>query len=569
MQSARDVSRADATEDSRASSLPDSMSDSRARPRWTKLAELLAMPGLVLGAAALSCVTDSPNTVICESGLICPAGWICVTGNEACMPKDCGNGVVDRSNGEVCDDGDLESGDGCSASCLSNEVCGNGIRDDGEACDDGNTQSNDGCRGDCLLLESCGDENLDPGEVCDDGNTMAGDGCSADCLHLEMCMNMHVDYNEHCDEGGDSANCDSDCTAPMCGDGHPNQAAGEECDNGGFSASCDDDCTYPLCGDGVVNHLATPRNLHGGVLDGATGEACDDGNLDDNDDCLTTCQLNTCGDRYRNIRGTASNLEACDEGGVDTETCNFDCTLRICGDGYTNSAAGESCDTIGNTDECDSDCTTPACGDGLLNAAAGEACDDGNNDTHDDCPSGLEVDGGTPDCRFAYCGDGFVHKHQSGREECDHGADEDGTMSDRAECDSDCTRVVCGDGHINGAAGEECDDGNRSNFDGCVEITHDGGVPIECKPASCGDGFLWIGEEGCDDGNKDNGDDCPDAPAVEASDAGPAEPAGNCQPAFCGDGFVNRSGANPEECETEADCPESSGSCNTNICQCE
>lgn len=49
----------------------------------------------------------------------------------------CGNNVADP--GEACDDGNAVGGDGCSANCLSDESCGNGILDAavGEACDDG------------------------------------------------------------------------------------------------------------------------------------------------------------------------------------------------------------------------------------------------------------------------------------------------------------------------------------------------------------------------------------------------------------------------------------------------
>jgi len=47
-------------------------------------------------------------------------------------------------------------GDGCSASCRSNESCGNGVVDavTGETCDDGNLLSGDGCDASCAL-EAC------------------------------------------------------------------------------------------------------------------------------------------------------------------------------------------------------------------------------------------------------------------------------------------------------------------------------------------------------------------------------------------------------------------------------
>jgi cysteine-rich repeat protein len=90
--------------------------------------------------------------------------------------------------GETCDDGNRASGDGCSADCLSDESCGNGVLDAaaGEVCDDGNRRSGDGCSADCLSDESCGNHVIDvaAGESCDDGNRAAGDGCDAFC-HVE------------------------------------------------------------------------------------------------------------------------------------------------------------------------------------------------------------------------------------------------------------------------------------------------------------------------------------------------------------------------------------------------
>lgn len=63
---------------------------------------------------------------------------------------DCGNGTLD--SGEVCDDGNLSSCDGCAPTCdRVDDVCGDGVRECSEQCDDGNTTSGDGCEGDCTL----------------------------------------------------------------------------------------------------------------------------------------------------------------------------------------------------------------------------------------------------------------------------------------------------------------------------------------------------------------------------------------------------------------------------------
>ncbi|MEZ4368813.1 MAG: hypothetical protein R2939_21420 [Kofleriaceae bacterium] len=56
--------------------------------------------------------------------------------------------------------------------------------DPGEVCDDRNLLSGDGCSGDCLSDETCGNDYLDAirGEQCDTGPALAGDGCTASCV---------------------------------------------------------------------------------------------------------------------------------------------------------------------------------------------------------------------------------------------------------------------------------------------------------------------------------------------------------------------------------------------------
>ncbi len=75
----------------------------------------------------------------------------------ACLPSACGNGRVDAN--EVCDVGDAVAGDGCSATCRSDESCGNSIVDPvrlvngavelNEQCDDANLLTHDGCSSVC------------------------------------------------------------------------------------------------------------------------------------------------------------------------------------------------------------------------------------------------------------------------------------------------------------------------------------------------------------------------------------------------------------------------------------
>ena len=43
---------------------------------------------------------------------------------------------------------------------------------------------------------------------------------------------------EECDDAGESATCDADCTAAVCGDGVLNESAGETCDDGNTGTEC-------------------------------------------------------------------------------------------------------------------------------------------------------------------------------------------------------------------------------------------------------------------------------------------------------------------------------------------
>lgn len=64
--------------------------------------------------------------------------------------------------------------------------------------------------------------------------------------------------------------------------------------------------------------------------------------------------------------------------------------------------------------------------------------------------------GGAGGSVVAVCGNGSVE----GTEACDD-------MGESATCNDDCTLAECGDGVLNVTAGEECDDGNTMDGDGC------------------------------------------------------------------------------------------------------
>ena len=175
----------------------------------------------------------------------CPEGWVCqmrgTDGIYRCYARAeawCGDGVRDPQ--EECDGLDMgdftcESGyplclGNCKAICTQ---CGNGrIELDasgvGEECDDGNAESGDGCSADCHIersycqepgencLQWCGDGIINGPELCEPGNLagysctdfdyMGGElHCSADCRQLDFsgctgyCGNGVIEGSEVCD----------------------------------------------------------------------------------------------------------------------------------------------------------------------------------------------------------------------------------------------------------------------------------------------------------------------------------------------------------------------------------
>ena len=135
------------------------------------------------------------------------------------------------------------------------------------------------------------------------------------------------------------------------------------------------------------------------------------------------------------------------------------------------------------------------CGNGIVDT--GEACDAGGQSATCDF-----------DCTLPACGDGEVNA--AAGEQCDDGPG--------GVCPDNCQVPFCGDGAVEGV--EQCDDGNSVQTDGCKN---------DCTLAYCGDSFLRTGVEQCDDGNLVLTDAC-----------------ANCSIATCGDGFI-RTGV--EECD--------------------
>ncbi len=297
---------------------------------------------------------------------VCNANCSGFVDNQAaeCVVSACGNGVVETTMGEQCDDGSLNGTYGfCGYNCsrTTSFYCGDGSLAGGESCDCGATppvpgvsraynagpgtcqqsngayssSPNSGCAWDCSgPAPYCGDNVVNPGEVCDGTDqTWAG----------RLCISGLV--NEPC-------TTNSECGGGVCGAATGSRAACPV----GFTRvkACNDDvgasCTYiqndwsligcteiGTCGDGVVD----------------PGEACDDGNEDDSDACTATCSVNVCGDG-----AVQAGIEQCDEGldngagctsayGSTCTACSLSCRYEVlsgefCGDGQINGT--ELCD---------------------------------------------------------------------------------------------------------------------------------------------------------------------------------------------------------------------------------
>jgi cysteine-rich repeat protein len=104
------------------------------------------------------------------------------------------------------------------------------------------------------------------------------------------------------------------------------------------------------------------------------------------------------------------------------------------------------------------------------------------------CPDGTTCAAVQAVCIVGNCGNGLVDPG----EQCD-----DGNITEGDGCSANCRIEVCGNGIVD--PGEVCDDGNTVDGDGCA---HD------CKSTEvCGNGIKDI-HEACDDGNTKDGDGC-------------------------------------------------------------
>jgi cysteine-rich repeat protein len=490
------------------------------------------------------------------------AGGLSLNSNAAdctagCQVNTCGDGRINTLGPlhvEACDDGNRDDRDTCTNACAA-LTCGDGIVGTGEQCDLGTGVNADTgpCLANCKLAQ-CGDGKVQANvEQCD-----STPGCSATCQRQE-CGNGIIDPDEDCDSAGansDSGDCRLDCRLNRCGDGHINVLGvhREVCDDGPVAAAgsrtvtptetatCNVNCTAATCGDGIVNRHFIPAGT-------TTPEECD--NLStggaslnsDTADCTATCHASVCGDNLHNTAGP-QRIEACDDGNrLDGDACTNGCVSSRCGDGILG--PNEQCDLgsalNSDTGACLASCLLAGCGDGKVRTGV-EECDGGP--------------GCSPSCRLQQCGNGIIDPE----EQCDSGA----ANSDSGDCRADCVLNRCGDGHVNtlGAHPEPCDGGPRAAPGSPIATpTETAECNLNCTSPACGDGitnhqFVPVtaaggggpapGPEQCDDGQRTNSDGC----------------SADCQFELCGNTILDFG----EECDGQVGAQPCSDSCRQERC---
>ena len=127
------------------------------------------------------------------------------------------------------------------------------------------------------------------GEICDDGNTNNNDACKNDCTrNTPVCggVNGQTYYDDVEPPLGDEINVNTPNLCPT----------GQTPTNFVYNATLDQwtwNCRYNIPGaPQSVQCIAYEDHCGDGTVQTGNGEACDDGNTNNNDACNNVCQYN-------------------------------------------------------------------------------------------------------------------------------------------------------------------------------------------------------------------------------------------------------------------------------------
>lgn len=291
-------------------------------------------------------------------------------------------------------------------------ACGDGTLGAGEVCDDANTVSNDGCSSTCTLEQgwacsgqpsacmfTCGNGVITGNEQCDDGNTTSGDGCSNVCL-LET--TVEAEPNNACGQAG------GPFSLPMLLDGAITPVGDQD-----YIA-----INVPNYADLKIETFAPTYGscaMPNDTIIELRGPSCSTVLVTDDEDGINGCSLI---DSTVTADAAARHLapgtyfvrveEYLNNGTIGAYKLQVTFNA-LCGNNIPEGS--EQCDGGAN---CAADCMLlPFCGDGLV--ANGEQCDDGDTLDGDGCSSACIVEAdyrcvGTPSVCTIYetnCNDGM------------------------------------------------------------------------------------------------------------------------------------------------------------------
>lgn len=389
-----------------------------------------------------------------------------------------------------------------------------------------------------------------------------------------------VEFEEASDaEVEGETDVDAPCVPVACDDGEVCNGV-EVCSAEGRCLSGASAPDGTACGAGRICRDGVCRDSYcgDGVTDPGADEVCDDGNAVPGDGCEYDC------------RWTCETDALCDDGALCNGVESCDLTRHACRPGVA-AADGTPCLRPEGDGVCRGGLCAPIeCGDGVVDP--GEECDDHNlvpgDGCESDCTWTCEDDGECADgstCNgFETCDVG-LHDCRAGVPQSD-GAEcnLDGDPATREIClDGSCWPTRCGDGFVDDANGETCDDGNLAPGDGCENDCR-----FTCTTAAdCANGELCDGDESCD-GTTHRclpGTPVPDGSSCTrpGGDAGECR-GGVCAAPNCGNGTLDPGedcddggsvagdGCEPScrfSCASEVDCGETpvDNPCTTDVCQ--
>lgn len=328
----------------------------------------------------------------------------------------------------------------------------------------------------------CGDGRLDDGEQCDDGRNESGSGCEPDCRFTCSDARPCVGAGDVCRA---PESCDPRthrCVQGLARPGGTRCGDGRVCDGDGACIACPDEgqpCDPPrpctratfTCSSGrrecVFAGNQPPGTSCGtNAVCGANGQCVE---CIENATCvsLTVCRVAatrcTTGVPVCTDIGNAPAGTPCGEG----RTCDTAGECRACVEGAPCDS-GNPC--VAGTSRCTSG--APACVAGA-NVRPGVACPGGVCNGAGSCVPCVT---GTPCAAGNACVLGAITCDTGAAVCAPRGNAPAGTTCPGGQCNGSGACVRCGDGFIDRALGEICDDGNVSAGDGCAS---------DCRSVEC------------------------------------------------------------------------------------